>query len=91
MFFLHPTLLAEKYFPILQHGIAPQGLSVLLLKLGFLVLSLPELVRGELQLYHRCSVVKLAHHLVLVFPMVEVQWKLRGWTVFPAALLEVQP
>jgi hypothetical protein len=83
--------LQSKIFPFCSTVFSPQGLFVLALKPGWLVLSCPELVEGELQLYQLGGVVELAHHLVLVFPMTEVQWKLRGWDVVPATLLEVKP
>jgi hypothetical protein len=53
--FLHPIVLAKKYFPVLQQCIAPIGLSELALNLGWIVLSLLELVEGELLLYQQCS------------------------------------
>jgi hypothetical protein len=51
MLFLHPTSLAEKSFPILQHYVSPQGLFVLALKPRWLAMSPPVLVEGELRLY----------------------------------------
>jgi hypothetical protein len=71
MIFLHPTLLAKKYFPVLQNYVYPQGLSIIVLRPGWLFLSLPKLVEGEIRLYQRCSVVELAHHLVLLFLLIE--------------------
>jgi hypothetical protein len=89
--FLHPTLLGEKDFPILQYCVALKGLPVLVLKPGWLALFPPVLVEGELRLYQQFSGVELTHLPVLVFPMAEAQWKLCGWTVVPVAPLEVQP
>jgi hypothetical protein len=83
--------LERNLFPFSNTVLVLKDFLVLVLKPGWLVLSPPVLVEGELQLYQRCGVVELAHLPVLVFLMVEAQWKLRGWTVVPAALLEVQP
>jgi hypothetical protein len=70
-------VLVERAFPFLQYFFGPQGLSVLVLKPGWLVLSLLELVEGELRLCQQSGVVGLAHHLTLVFLMAGAQWKLR--------------
>jgi hypothetical protein len=91
VFFLHPTLLAEKDFPMLQHCVGPQGIYVLVLKLGWLMLSPPMLVEGQLRLYQQSSGVELAHLLVLMFLLTEARWGLRGCTVMPVASLRGHP
>jgi hypothetical protein len=55
------------------------------------VLSLPELVEGELRLYQQCDVVERAHHLVLMFLLTEAWWKMHDWIVMPAAHLRAHP
>jgi hypothetical protein len=84
-------VLVEKDFPFLQHCVAPQGLFVLVLKSSWLVLFLPDLIEGKLQLYQQCGVIEWAHHLVLVFQLSGAQWILRSWTVVPVALLGAHP
>jgi hypothetical protein len=71
--FLHRTSLAEKASLILQYCTALEGLPVLVPKLGWLVLSPPMLVEGELRLYQRSSGVELARLPVLMFLLIEAQ------------------
>jgi hypothetical protein len=75
----------------MQYYVALKGLLVLVLNPGWLALFPPLLVEGKLRLYQQFGGVEMTHLPVLVFPMVEVQWKLRGWTVVPASPLGVKP
>lgn len=62
----------------MQHCSLLQGLPVLVLKLGWLVLFLHVLVEGGLRLYQQFSGVELAHFALLVFLLALAQWRLRG-------------
>jgi len=78
LFFLHPTSLTKKYFPVLQFCVVLQGLPVIVPKSRWLVLFLLELVEGELRPYQQSGEFELAHLPVLLFLLSKVQWRLRG-------------
>jgi hypothetical protein len=64
---------------------------MLVLKPKWLVLSLLDLVEGEIQLYKKCDVVGWDHHLVLMFLLTKAWWKLHCWTVMLVAPLGAHP
>jgi hypothetical protein len=88
---LPPTLLEEIVFLVLHYCIVLAYLFFPTPKLGYLALSLPELVEGELQLYWRSGAVVLTRLLVLPFHLSRVQYKLGGYIVVLATLLKVHP
>jgi hypothetical protein len=59
-------------------------------KPGWLALFLLALVKDELRLYQLGDGVELAYLQVLVFLMVEAQWKLHDWIVVLVVLLVAQ-
>jgi hypothetical protein len=76
--FIHQNSLGEHSFPVRYLNIVLQVLPILVPKLGWLALLPVMLIEGELRLYQRAGGFWLAHPPVSVFPVAEVQWRLRG-------------